>query len=303
MARRSLPQLTSATGPKIFLQSPLLYLRRFGWWTCLAHMSRIGHSNRLRRHGLGGQRVVQHAVLVYASTVRKRVAPNYRFIRLDRDARDLAQHLAGGENLLADHASFVIESILTNAHRHHNFFQRRIPGSLANAIDCAFNLPRSDAIRLRANSLARPIIQVTRAIKAGCRRNSPFRSPRRNQNPVLFCMVFRGGYLSLENIVQQIDIEIANLTNARNVLAGLTDTSTATSTNGSRSRFTSASRARMAASQKVRWDKYRAANGQTAAKVQSKAAKPLRVMSASARKRISAAQKKRWAKVRAKKTA
>jgi hypothetical protein len=102
--------------------------------------------------------------------------------------------------------------------------------------------------------------------------------------------------MSLENIVQQIDQEIAHLTNARNVLAGLNSTAPATS-NGSKSRFTSAARARMAAAQKARWDKYRAAKGRSAGK--SPAAKPVRVMSASARKRIAAAQKKRWAKVRA----
>ena len=104
--------------------------------------------------------------------------------------------------------------------------------------------------------------------------------------------------MSLENIVQQIDLEIANLTNARNELTGLTSSSTATSTNGSRNRFTSAARARMAAAQKARWDKYRASKGQPAAKAQP-AAKPVRVMSASARQKIAAAQKARWAKVRA----
>jgi hypothetical protein len=109
--------------------------------------------------------------------------------------------------------------------------------------------------------------------------------------------------MSLENIVQQIDLEIANLTNARNVLAGLNSTSPATSQNGSsKNRFTSAARARMAAAQKARWQKYHATKGKTAAKTQP-AAKPARVMSASARKRIAAAQKMRWAKIRAAKKA
>jgi hypothetical protein len=114
-------------------------------------------------------------------------------------------------------------------------------------------------------------------------------------------VVFRGGYLSLENIVQQIDLEIANLTNARNALTGHTSTSTAPS-NGTSKSFTSAVRARMAASQKARWDKYRASKDKTAAKAQPAAA-PTRVMSASARKKIAAAQKARWAKVRAGKKA
>jgi hypothetical protein len=108
--------------------------------------------------------------------------------------------------------------------------------------------------------------------------------------------------MSLENIVQQIDAEIANLTNARNVLAGLNRTSNATSNGSSKGRFTSAARERMAAAQRARWDKYRASKGQSAAKTQP-AAKPVRVMSASARKRIASAQKKRWAKIRAAKKA
>lgn len=109
--------------------------------------------------------------------------------------------------------------------------------------------------------------------------------------------------MSLENIVQQIDAEIANLTNARNALAGLNGTSTVTSAIATGKRvFSASSRAKMRAAQRARWDKYRAANGQTAGKSQT-AVKPVRVMSASARKRIAAAQKMRWAKVRAAKKA
>jgi len=111
--------------------------------------------------------------------------------------------------------------------------------------------------------------------------------------------------MSLENIVQQIDLEIANLTKARKALAGLNSLSAiSTSTNGTGKRaFTASSRAKMRAAQRARWAKYRAAKGQTAAKSQP-AANPTRVISASARKRMAAAQKARWAKVRAaKKTA
>jgi hypothetical protein len=118
--------------------------------------------------------------------------------------------------------------------------------------------------------------------------------------------------MSLESIVQQIDAEIANLTNARNALAGLNGSSTSSApiqhastgvTNGTGKRkFSASAIAKMRAAQRARWQKYRAAKGQTAAKSQT-AAKPVRVMSASARKRIAAAQKARWAKVRAAKKA
>jgi hypothetical protein len=110
--------------------------------------------------------------------------------------------------------------------------------------------------------------------------------------------------MGVETILQEIDKEIANLTQARNVLLGLNGSSA----NGKvvtmgTGRFTAAARARMAAAQKARWAKYRAANGQTAVKDHSRTAKPVRVMSASARRKIAAAQKARWAKVRAGKKA
>ena len=70
--------------------------------------------------------------------------------------------------------------------------------------------------------------------------------------------------MSVENIVQQIDREIADLTRARAALAGLSGTSSSSSlkivaTGGSGKRIISASaRRRMAAAQKARWAKYRA---------------------------------------------
>jgi len=97
--------------------------------------------------------------------------------------------------------------------------------------------------------------------------------------------------MSLETIVQEIDNEIANLTQARNVLAGLNGSSSKSSV-ASNGRFSAASRAKMAAAQKARWAKYRASKGQ------AHTAKTVRIMSASARRKIAAAQKARWAKVR-----
>ena len=104
--------------------------------------------------------------------------------------------------------------------------------------------------------------------------------------------------MSVETILQTIENEIANLTQARNVLASLNGSSSNDAVvktgNG---RFSATARAKMAASQKARWAKYRATKGQT------KTAKPVRIMSASARRKIAAAQKARWAKVRTTKKA
>ena len=103
--------------------------------------------------------------------------------------------------------------------------------------------------------------------------------------------------MSVETILQEIDLEIANLTQARNVLSGLNGSSANSKVSKGKGRFTAAARARMAAAQKARWAKYRSAKAQTGT------AKPVRVMSASARRKIAAAQKARWAKVRAAKKA
>lgn len=97
--------------------------------------------------------------------------------------------------------------------------------------------------------------------------------------------------MSVETILQEIDNEIANLTQARNVLAGLNGSS-AKSTVVSKGRLSAAARAKMAAAQKARWAKYRASKGQTSA------AKPIRIISSAARKRMAEAQKARWAKLR-----
>jgi hypothetical protein len=102
--------------------------------------------------------------------------------------------------------------------------------------------------------------------------------------------------MSVETILQKIDNEIANLTQARNVLAGINGSSSdGTVVSTAKARFTAASRAKMAAAQKARWAKFRASKNQTPT------AKPTRVMSASARRKIAKAQRARWAKFRAKK--
>jgi hypothetical protein len=72
--------------------------------------------------------------------------------------------------------------------------------------------------------------------------------------------------MSVENIVQQIDKEIADLTRARAALVGLSGSSSSSSSSlkivaagGTGKRVISASaRRRMAAAQKARWAKYRA---------------------------------------------
>jgi hypothetical protein len=66
--------------------------------------------------------------------------------------------------------------------------------------------------------------------------------------------------MSVENIVQQIDKEIADLTRARALLAGLSGSSTRgkLAVMPGKRIISAAARRRMAAAQKARWAKYRA---------------------------------------------
>jgi hypothetical protein len=107
--------------------------------------------------------------------------------------------------------------------------------------------------------------------------------------------------MSVANILEALDIEIANLTQARTVLTGLNGSTvkvTAVKATGRRV-VSAASRRKMAAAQKARWAKVRSLK--PSAKPNRN--KSTRVMSISARRKIAAAQKARWAKVRAHKKA
>ena len=101
--------------------------------------------------------------------------------------------------------------------------------------------------------------------------------------------------MSIANILEALDREIANLTQARTVLAGLNGSTvkvTAVKATGKRT-FSAAARRKMAAAQKARWAKVS----------KTETPKRTRVMSISARRKIAAAQKARWAKFRAGKKA
>jgi hypothetical protein len=105
--------------------------------------------------------------------------------------------------------------------------------------------------------------------------------------------------MSVETILHEIDKEIANLTQARDVLASLNGSSSnGTVVSTEKERFTAASRRKMAAAQKRRWAAFHAAKSKGTGKltlVQPKAKR----MSPAARKRIAAAQRARWAKLKA----
>src|SRR6266852_5086497 len=98
------------------------------------------NSDRLRRHDLVTERIADHAVLMYARFVRKRVAPDNRFVRLHAKSDDLREQLTGRINLARIDCGFERQFIGAHAHRHYDFFQRSIAGPLADAVHCAFDL-------------------------------------------------------------------------------------------------------------------------------------------------------------------
>jgi hypothetical protein len=102
--------------------------------------------------------------------------------------------------------------------------------------------------------------------------------------------------MSLENILEALDKEIANLTQARTVLAGLNAASGKVARGTGKRVFSAASRRKMAAAQKARWAKFTTNS-------EANTSKSTRVISASARRKMAAAQKARWAKFRAGKKA
>ena len=102
-----------------------------------------GLADILRPHDLVGPRVLQHPVLMNARFVRERVAPDDGLVRLHRFVGDLREQLARLEQPLGPDARVVGQAILPHAQRHHDLFERRVAGALADAVDRALDLPHA----------------------------------------------------------------------------------------------------------------------------------------------------------------
>src|SRR6266704_2288997 len=92
--------------------------------------------------------------------------------------------------------------------------------------------------------------------------------------------------------------KIAGLEKELNQMLGTKAVSTAAKP-AKRGGMSAAGKARIAAAQKLRWSKIKAAKGKPAAKTAAKPAKKKFTMSAAAKAKISAAAKARWAKIKA----
>ena len=92
--------------------------------------------------------------------VRKGVASGNCLVGLDRNFGDIAQHLAGREQLLGDNSGVIRVPVRTYTQRRGYFCQGRISSSLANSVDGALDLPRACLHRGQRISHRQPQIIV-----------------------------------------------------------------------------------------------------------------------------------------------
>ncbi len=103
-----------------------------------------------RFHDLVGPCIFQHAVLMNPRLVREGIAADDRLVGLHRFTGHVRQQLARLEQLWRLNGRVVRQTVLTHAQRHHQFFERRVAGTLADAVDRAFNLPHAALNRRQA---------------------------------------------------------------------------------------------------------------------------------------------------------
>ena len=101
------------------------------------------HADGFRRHDLIAERIVNHAMLVNARFVRKRVAADNSLVWLHFKSDDAREQLTGGIKLLGSDARVKRQTIGAHVQRHHDLFERCIPGAFADTVDGALNLPRA----------------------------------------------------------------------------------------------------------------------------------------------------------------
>ena len=100
----------------------------------------LDQPDRLRLHDFIGRLVLQQPVLVNAGRMGEGVRPDDRLVRLHHHAGDLADQPAGLRDLFGMNLRIGLIEVFPGAKPHDNFFQRRIPGSLADSIDRALDL-------------------------------------------------------------------------------------------------------------------------------------------------------------------
>ncbi len=100
----------------------------------------IVEAELLRIHDLVRPRVLEHPVLVDAGLVGEGVRAHDRLVRLDDIARELGDEARGVADPADIDARLVAVSVGAYAERHRDLLECRHPGSLADAVDRAFDL-------------------------------------------------------------------------------------------------------------------------------------------------------------------
>src|SRR5450432_4181223 len=98
------------------------------------------YADRLGRNDLVSQRVLDDSVLMDACFMCERVRADDCFIRRDLRSGNFGQHSARWEKVMEVYSRGDSEAFFTYGQRNDYFFQRRVDGALANAVDGAFDL-------------------------------------------------------------------------------------------------------------------------------------------------------------------
>ena len=84
--------------------------------------------------------MLEHPVLMNAGLVGEGIGTDHRLVRLHRIAGNLRNQLRRWHDLRRVDACFELEDIRTRPDSHDDFFERRIAGPLAEAVDSALDL-------------------------------------------------------------------------------------------------------------------------------------------------------------------
>src|SRR5690554_7582079 len=101
----------------------------------------------LGTHDLVGLAMLEHAVLVNTGLMGKGIGTHNCLVRLNRETGNGGYQARRRNNVLGIDPGVDMEQILPGTYRHHDFFERGVTGTLAQAVDGALNLACTAADR------------------------------------------------------------------------------------------------------------------------------------------------------------
>ena len=97
-------------------------------------------ANGFRSHDFVAEWIREHAMLVNAGGVRKRIFANHRLVWLWPETDHSRQLPTGRVKQFCFDAGLVLQTIAANSHHHRDFFESCIACALADAVDRALHL-------------------------------------------------------------------------------------------------------------------------------------------------------------------